>query len=167
MLRHDGEEYIASPYALIWDDDRYYLAAHSDKRNKLVKFRVDRMCEVTEIDIPAHLDDDFNAAEYSRKVIKMFDDGFQERMVVLRCDNELMQNVLDRFGEETETVIEDEKTFSAYVTVVPSSTFFGWVVQYKGGIVINQPADVKIEYENMLKDILEKQSCNSEVIKSE
>ncbi len=37
VLRHDGEEYIASPYALIWNDDRYYMAAYSDKRDKLVK----------------------------------------------------------------------------------------------------------------------------------
>ena len=47
ILRHDGAEYIVSPYALIWDDDRYYVPSYSDSRQKIVHFRIDRMCDVT------------------------------------------------------------------------------------------------------------------------
>ena len=157
VLRHDGELYIASPYALIWDDDRYYAAAWSDKREKIVKYRVDRMCDVKVLDEAAVRDESFNPAAYARSVIKMYDGDLPEMKVTLLCENELMQNVLDRFGEETGTELAGDKSFRATVNVVPSSTFFGWVFQYQGGILIESPEEVKNEYELMLKEIIKRQ----------
>lgn len=154
VFRRDGEEYIASPYALVWDDDRYYVPAYSDRRGYTVKYRIDRMCDIIELEEEAHIDPEFNVAEYTRKVIKMFEDGLTEETVILRAQNARMQNILDRFGEETKTSIVDDNTFRAEVVVVPSSTFFGWVLQYKGGILIESPEHVKNDYENMLSDIL-------------
>ena len=157
VLRHDGELYIASPYALIWDDDRYYAAAWSDKREKIVKYRVDRMCDVKVLDEAAVRDESFNPAAYARSVIKMYDGDLPETTVTLLCENELMQNVLDRFGEETGTELAGDKSFRATVNVVPSSTFFGWVFQYQGGILIESPEEVKNKYELMLKEIIKRQ----------
>ena len=157
VLRHDGEEYIVSPYVLVWNDDRYYMPAYSDKRKTVVKYRIDRMCDVQILDEDAFVDPDFNIAEYSKKVIKMYDDNLPERTVTLRCINEHMKNVIDRFGEDIKTRVIDEATFSAKVSVVPSSTFFGWVMQYKGGILIEKPAEVKKNYEKLLTEIMAKQ----------
>ncbi len=158
VLKHDGEDYVASPYVLIWNDDRYYVPCFSDKHQNTVKFRVDRMCDVQILNEEAYIDPNFNVAEYSKKVIKMYDDNLPEKNVTLRCKNELMRNVLDRFGEDIKTTIVDEESFRARVTVVPSSTFFGWVLYYKGGILIEKPAEVKRNYEEMLSVILGKQS---------
>lgn len=44
VLRHGGEEYILSPYALYWNEDNYYLVGFSEKRQKVITFRVDRLC---------------------------------------------------------------------------------------------------------------------------
>ena len=41
--------------------------------------------------------------------------------------------------------------------LVPSSTFFGWVMQYKGEILIEKPAEVKKNYEKLLTEIMAKQ----------
>ena len=38
VLRHDGEEYILSPYALYWNEDNYYLVGFSEKRQKVIYF---------------------------------------------------------------------------------------------------------------------------------
>ena len=43
ILRHDGEEYILSPYTLYWNEDNYYLVGFSEKRQKVTTFRVDRL----------------------------------------------------------------------------------------------------------------------------
>ena len=158
VLKHDGEDYVASPYVLIWNDDRYYAPCHSDKHGSTVSFRVDRMCDIQVLDEDAYIDPEFNAAEYSKTVIKMYGDNLPERNVTLRCLNDHMRNVLDRFGEEIKTTTVDENSFRAKVTVVPSSTFFGWVMQYKGGILIEKPISVKKSYEEMLARILENQS---------
>ena len=158
VLRHDGAEYIASPYSLVRDDDRYYAASYSDSRQKVVTYRVDRMCDVKELEEDAYIDPAFNEAEYTRKVIKMYDDGLSEQDITLRCGNEFMKNVIDRFGEDVETKAMRDNTFRAKVNVVPSSTFFGWVMQYKGGILIERPTSVKKAFEKMLAGILEKQA---------
>jgi predicted DNA-binding transcriptional regulator YafY len=157
VFRRDGEEYIASPYALVWDDDRYYVPAYSDRRGCTVKYRIDRMCDIVELAENAHTDPEFNVAEYTRKVIKMFEDGQTEEEVMLRAQNARMQNILDRFGEDTKTSVVDDNTFRAEVVVVPSSTFFSWVMQYKGEILIEAPEHVKRAYEDMFSDILIKQ----------
>lgn len=157
VLRNNGEEYIVSPYGTVWNDDRYYMPAYSDKHKAVVKYRIDRMCDVRILDEDAFADPDFNIAEYSKKVIKMYDDNLSECTVTLRCKNEHMKNVIDRFGENIETRVVDDTAFSARVSVVPSSTFFGWVMQYKGGILIEKPAEVKREYEKMLAEIMTRQ----------
>ena len=39
-------DYFASPYALVWDDENYYLIAHSE-RHGLTHYRVDKMAKLT------------------------------------------------------------------------------------------------------------------------
>ena len=156
VLRHDGEVYTVSPYALIWNDDRYYLAGYSDKHEKVVSFRVDRMCEVKEIEEEARKEE-FNAAEYARTAIKMYDGDVEEQRVELLCENQFMQNVVDRFGEETETWRTGEDKFIAEVVVRPSRTFFSWVFQFCGGITIAGPDNVRAEYEKMLRKVTREQ----------
>ena len=157
ILRRNGVWFNASPYALIWDDERYYCVAFSDFRKKVVTFRVDRMCDVEITKRNAVKDDSFNGAEYARTTFKMMDDGLEEENVTLLCDNEFMQNVIDRFGEDIETAVVDEQSFRAIVPVRPSKTFFSWVVGFCGGIRITGPADVKERFEETLRTILERQ----------
>jgi len=99
----------------------------------------------------------FKPEDYVRKVIRMYDGDLPETRVTLRCGNDLMQNVLDRFGEETSTEVADKKTFRAFINVVPSSTFLSWVFQYQGRILIESPWYVQDSYETMLKDAAKRQ----------
>ena len=46
VLKHEHtpeEWYVVSPYATVWNDDRYYLVGWSDKRSAVNVFRIDRM----------------------------------------------------------------------------------------------------------------------------
>ncbi len=157
IMRHDGADYKASPYALIWNDDRYYVPSFSDARQKIVHYRVDRMCDVKETEESAKEDPTFNVVEYSKKLVRMFDGNLTEKRVCLLCENDLMKNILDRFGEHTETEIVNESCFRAYIQVVPSSTFFSWVMQFRGRILIEGPEEIQKEYEDMITHILEMQ----------
>lgn len=157
ILRHDGYLYIVSPYALIWNDDRYYLAAFSDKHLKIATFRVDRMCDVNVLQDDAVVDESFNPAEYANRTMKMYDGDEVDQEITIRCENQYMQNVIDRFGEEIHTEIADENHFLATVTVKPSHTFFSWVFQFCGGISIENPRDVRDAYIGMIWDALKNQ----------
>ena len=80
---------MASPSALIWDDDRYYLAAYSDYWDKIVTYRVDRMCDVEVVDENAVKDDSFNPSEYAR----LMDPGDMGRNVGIRLVYRMARDV--------------------------------------------------------------------------
>ncbi len=157
ILRNQGQEYKVSPYALIWNDDRYYLAAQYKHEGSVVTFRIDRIKDVEILDEAANRNEDFDPSEYASKTVMMYDAGIEEQAVLLACDNKLMQNVVDKFGDDIETDILDTERFSARVNVRPSRTFYSWVFGFCGGIKIMAPEDVKGQYEEMLRTVLAEQ----------
>ena len=73
-LRHDGEYYVVSPYALVWDGDFYYMIGYCDNREHMRHFRLDRIYR-----IPNVLEDqeavpepkDFKLGDYMKKMFRM------------------------------------------------------------------------------------------------
>ncbi len=153
VLRNDGEIYINSPYGCLWSDDFYYLIGYSEKHEKVVTFRVDRIVdlEIMHEDIvpePAG----FNMSDYAQIVIEMYDGEPQE--VELLCDNELMKSVIDKFGENIKTERVSDEQFKATVNVSTSKTFFAWCFRFAGQMKIIGPMSVVEEYRSMAATIL-------------
>lgn len=147
ILKHDGYKYRFSPYAMIWNRDCYYAVGWSEKHGKIAQFRVDRMTAVEPLEQTAVQTLDFDPAEYVRKVFGMYPDNLCT--VELLCDNEVMRNVIDRFGENVQTETVDEQHFRATVEVAPSPPFFSWVFTFSGKIRIVSPAAVLEEMQDM------------------
>ena len=154
VLRNAGEIYINSPYGCLWSDDYYYLVGYSEKREKVVTFRVDRIVDLEILDediVPEP--EDFNMTDYAQMVIEMFDGEPQE--VKLVCDNVLMKNVIDKFGENIQTKRVSDEQFQAVVKVSTSKTFYAWCFRFAGQMKIVGPKKVKEEYQEMARKILE------------
>ena len=164
VLRNDGEVYLASPYALIWNDDRYYLAACSEKRTKVIPFRIDRMCDVLMTDEASIWDESFNPSEYASRMLNMFDGDADETEVTLQCRNRHMQSIIDRFGEDIHTEVYDDENFIAHITVHASKTFFSWVFQFLGEIKVLKLEPVRTEYETILENVLTSQQSGVEKV---
>lgn len=153
VLRNNGEVYIISPYALIWSDDRYYLVGFSDKRQELTPFRVDRMTVPQITEEPAVKNTSFNPADFTNKVVQMYPSGV-EQTVTLRCKNENMRSVIDKFGEEIKVEVIDTQHFTAKVQVQPSQTFYGWIFTFRGDIEIIEPQEVREEFLSIARKVL-------------
>lgn len=94
--KHNGQVYVLSPYALVWNDDCYYVIGFSEanNHNKIVKFRIDRMKNLTVTDNTAiRKPKDFNVEDYFKQIFSMYDG--EECEVLLLCDNELMKHIID------------------------------------------------------------------------
>lgn len=154
VLRNDGEIYINSPYGCLWSDDFYYLIGYSEKREKVVTFRVDRIVdlEIMEESIVPE-PDGFNMADYAQIVIEMFDGEPQE--VELLCDNELMKSVIDKFGENIKSERVNEEQFKVTVNVSISKTFYAWCFRFAGQMKILSPEQVQKEYMDMARKVME------------
>lgn len=152
VLRNGGERYVLSPYGMAWEDGRYYVIGYSGKHGKIVTFRVDRMngVEITD-DVCVPPPDSFSITDFVNKVFRMYDDEIVT--VTLRCKNELMKSVIDRFGTDVKTAPCSKSSFNVIVEVAASQTFFGWVFQFGGDIRIVKPAKVKRAFLEMGKKI--------------
>lgn len=157
ILRHDKKKYVVSPYALLWNDGRYYVPSYDPEKDKIVSYRVDRMRSVMMVNERANRDRPFDPVSYCRKALWMFDDDIEEQEVILVSENKHMISLIDRFGEEIPTSTVDDQHFRTIVKVIPSYTFFSWIFQFCGGIRIVGPGDVKQDYEEMLRLVLEQQ----------
>lgn len=157
ILRHDGKLYTVSPYALLWNDGRYYVPSYDPEKGKIVSYRVDRMRNVMVVNAAAEpgMKPDLN--DYSMKTLWMYEGDRTEREVALISENRHMISLIDRFGNGFRADPADENHFRALIKVIPSATFFSWIFQFSGGIRIAGPADVKREYEEMLAAVTEKQ----------
>lgn len=148
--KHDGALYIFSPYAMLYNEDKYYVLGYSERHGKIVSYRVDRMKSVSLLEnaiIPRPVD--FDPVDYTVNVFSMFSGTPCE--VELLCENRLMNYIVDRFGDEVQTVPADENHFVAVVEVSVSQTFFARIFQFAGGIQIKGPQKVVEEYRQMLQ----------------
>ena len=150
VLKNKGEIYKLSPYHLVWNGDYYYVLGYSEKREKVISFRVDRIANTPEIlDKKCHLKPkDFDLNEYTKSVFFMF--GCKKTRVELRCDNSLMKTIIDRFGEDVTTLAYDMESFKVIVDVEVSPTFYGWVFGFDGTVEILNPKNIKNEYNKMI-----------------
>ncbi len=150
VLKNKGEVYKLSPYKLLWCGDYYYVLGYSEKKSKVINFRVDRIASKPEIldkDI-IPMPDDFDIENYTKEVFFMF--SGEKVLVDLRCDNSLMKTMVDRFGEDVTTLAYDMTSFRVQTEVSASPTFFGWVFGFNGKVQILAPESLKEQYKQML-----------------
>ena len=149
-----------SPYKLLWCGDYYYVLGYSEKKSKVINFRVDRIASKPEIldkDI-IPMPDDFDIENYTKEVFFMF--SGEKVLVDLRCDNSLMKTMVDRFGEDVTTLAYDMTSFRVQTEVSASPTFFGWVFGFNGKVQILAPESVKEQYKKMLTKATEDMNEN-------
>ena len=150
VLKHNGQVYSVSPYALVWNDDCYYVLGYSDSHDKVVKFRVDRMVDMKISEKAAvRKPKDFEVSDYFSQIFSMYDgEGCR---VTLLCENDLMKSIVDRFGENVFTAPSDTKHFVVETTVSLSQTFYGWVFSFGGKMKITSPQQAIDGFEAILE----------------
>ena len=155
VLKNDGKPYVFSPYKLVWNTDEYYVVGYSDKHEKLVSFRVDRIDRCPEI-LDENAEPRPEKEELMRHIRTMTSmyDSRRERVTLL-CDNAMMNAVVDAFGEDVETKAVGDDAFTVETETAASPVFYRWVFGYGGKIRIMEPENVKKEYAEMVKSAAE------------
>ena len=154
-LKHNGKPYVITPLHLVWNGDCYYMVGVYDYKHRLGSFRVDRIAKQ-----PLILDEDgtpapegFNIDQYINTTFRMYNSEHEE--VELICDNDVMDAIIDRFGEDVTTYANDMTSFRAVVNIAISHVFYSWVFGFGGKVRIKGPENIKAEYEEMLHKAVE------------
>ena len=154
--RHEGKRYRISPWALLWDDENYYLVGYDAEHAERRHYRVDKMESITQTGeerLGKELFAGFDPAAYSRKVFGMY--GGEPQKVTLRFESSMSNIVFDRFGRELILTPDREGGFTVTVEVVPSPQFFAWLTGLGAPVKILSPQPIVQQFCNYLQSVLD------------
>ncbi len=156
QLRNGGEDYLVSPYYLIWENGNYYLVCFCHKREKICYYRVDRMRKVRVTSEKTHEPSESEAdlAKQLRQTINMY--GGEIQSLTLEMDKSLIDVIIERFGERIFLEEASENTFTVRIDVQISPTFWGWLFQFGDKAKILSPKSAVTEAVAELEKIMSK-----------
>ncbi len=153
-----------SPYALIWENDKYYLVGNNAKYDNLIHLRLDRIkkVEITEeksrhFSEVSSYTEFFDVADYTAKTFNMYSGEIQE--VELKCSKKILEQIIDRFSDEIFIYKVTDNTFSFSVKAVISQGLISWILQYGADIEVISPETLKNGVIKTVAEIKEIYKC--------
>lgn len=146
---------ILSPWALIWQDQNYYLMAYDDAAGKMKHFRVDKMRNVSVTDSLRKGREEFESldmSEYLESTFSMY--GGKQETVTLDFPEELIGIAYDRFGTDVKQRPGDKGRILVRTKCYVSNQFYGWLSGLGGDVKLVSPDFVVSSYRSFLKDLI-------------
>lgn len=139
VLRHGGMKYIVSPKALIWNQERYYMAGWDHGHQEMRHYRVDKMQDVLPTGLPQKGPDlaSFDPDAYAVRHFGMF--RGRQAQVTLLCQSQLAGVIRDRFGRDVPLTPLPSGGFQVTVEVEVSPQFYGWLFGLNGKATLTDP----------------------------
>jgi len=138
VLRRNGDRYAISPWALLLDNENYYLLAWENGMMK--HFRVDKMLDIRVTDWPREGKEAFsklNMAAYTDAHFGMF--SGDSTPVRLLFHKDFAGIAIDQFGADIIMVPEGDDHFVVTVNVAVNVQFFGWLASLGAKVRILSP----------------------------
>lgn len=155
VLKREGAFYCISPWALVWDDENYYMIGYDSEASALKHYRVDKMLELYIAKETREGEKEFSAldmTQYSKQVFGMY--GGELCNVRLSCDASLAGVVLDRFGKDIVIANHGERfEFTAKVMISPN--FYSWVLGFGNRVRVVSPSFVADRVVELSREILD------------
>ncbi len=156
QLRHGGAWYEISPYALLWDNENYYLVGYDASAGIIKHFRVDKILDLRRTGQPrdgAAVFADVDMSAYANAHFGMF--SGQTTSVRMEFDNALAGAVIDRFGAEAMLVPAGDGRFSVTASVAVTEPFFAWLCNFGAQARITAPESAVQAMRKHIESILE------------
>ncbi|MBQ6756627.1 MAG: WYL domain-containing protein [Oscillospiraceae bacterium] len=156
VAQRGGAWYIVSPFALIWDNENYYLVGFDAQNGEIRNYRVDRMDRIELMDEEREGEELFGASDiatYTSHVFGMF--SGDERTVRMRFHNELASVVIDKLGLDAFLVPDGKEYFTVTADISVSPQFYGWLAGLGTKAEIVAPWDVREKFAEFINGISE------------
>ncbi len=154
ILRKDGQEYRVSPFALMWDDENYYMLAYDHASQTLRHYRVDKMLEIALMRSERKGKQEFakvDMSAYTKKIFSMFTG--EEKTVKIRFANAFAGAVFDRFGTDVILVPDGDEHFTVTLELAVSPRFYAWLFGFGTDAEIIFPEEIRKGAVEMLREL--------------
>lgn len=163
-----SHEFTVSPYALIWNDGKYYLVANYDKYDDLSHYRIDRMKQVDilvedvrPLSEVSDFEDEFDEAAYVSRVFGMYA-GSNPEPVELKCTGSSLEHIVERFGRDIDYNVLKEgadgscECFTVRVQAVINEGLISWILAQRGEVQVLYPSELVKRVTDVLQNMLGK-----------
>lgn len=122
------EAYTVNPYALFWNNGQYYLISNYPPHTGITHFRLDRMKNVVvKEEAAAKPPAGVDVYDYARQALFMY--GGDLLSFTIRCDRLILNDVVDRFGDQIMLLSADEESFTTVVKATTGGMRL-WAIHY-------------------------------------
>lgn len=157
-FRRNGNFYVVEPYALIWQNDLYYLIGRYRENDQIRHYRLDRMRDIESTDQSFQKDPHFELQTYVDNSFHMY--SGMEAQIMLRVHMELLNAMFDRFGLEVDVQQETEESFILKTKAKLSDGLVSWILKWGSRVQVLSPTpllqEVRREVQQMA-DLYEKE----------
>ena len=150
LVNKRDELYTFSPHYLIYKDEKPYVIGFTSSHNNLSHYRVDRMANITVTDakitntIPGK-----DPYEYAKTKLFMY--GGEDYKVILKCNNKILDHMIDLFGINVSIrKIENNQFILTTKSSLQGIVYLG--LQYLDELEVIEPLEARKEIYNIIKN---------------
>ena len=152
VYRRDGNVYYVEPYALIWQNDLYYLIGKFQETNEIRHYRLDRIRNINILEETFVKEKGFELQPYVDNTFHMYS-GEEVRMKI-RFENGLINAIYDRFGMDVDITEDGQEHFVLTTKAKLSDGLLSWTLKWGKQAQVLSPETlvirVKQEINNMV-----------------
>ncbi|WP_067728381.1 helix-turn-helix transcriptional regulator [Oceanobacillus damuensis] len=148
----NGDRYLVEPYALIWQNDYYYLIGRFRQNGEMRHYRLDRIRNI-EITEERFVKNDFNLQDYVGQSFHMF--AGKEIWIKIQFHKDLINVVLDRFGLEADIKELDEDHFILKTKAKLSDGLINWILTWGNKAKVLAPEDLVSRVKGQITRMME------------
>lgn len=155
VSRRNNAGYTVSPFCLLVNEGNSYLLGYSDRDEKILTYRVDRMKSVKPLEARRRGKEVFRSIDigtYTKRVFGMY--YGESQRVEMEFDDSLLDAVVDRLGVSGVIYKRTEgKNFIANAVIAVSPQFFAWIFGFGAKAKIIGPSSTVEEMKEFLKTV--------------
>ena len=158
--RESMEQMEVAPYALLWSNGYYYLAA---KHRGMMNLRTDRILSAALLNDTFTLPPDFDPAEYRDSCPVMYPG--EKVFVHLRCKTSMINILVDFFGGKPNFSAPHEGFIDLTMTIAPAGVKL-FALQYADSVEVIEPIALRDEITASLSAALSKYTSSNQEVSS-
>jgi len=143
---------VLSPYHVKLNDNVWYIIGKQENTNEIKVFGLDRVTELSILDIPFIRDPEFDPQEYFKNYLGVFTEGNRTpQLIELEIKEPFASRLKSKKLHDSQEILEEtEGSMKIRVNVVPTSEFYTEILKLRSGARILSPEPVK----NRMKEIV-------------
>ena len=154
LVNKREELYLISPYYMVYKGEKTYLIGKSAHHEDLTHFRVDKIKNI-KIDNSKYIRLSKNEDPYVYAQNKIYMYHGDDLRVAIKCDNSILDDVIDIFGKDIRLEKDDNQHFIAYVKASKQGMVY-LALQYINYMEVLEPKDIREEVKDALKNAQKK-----------